>query len=44
VAESKRYRALRPHAARVLKLGEYPLHVNGAYRDDPDRIPHIERK
>ncbi|HUR68054.1 MAG TPA: hypothetical protein VM370_02325 [Candidatus Thermoplasmatota archaeon] len=38
------YQALRPHAARILKLGEYPLHVNGAYMDDPQRIPMLERQ
>ena len=38
-----RYEALRPHAARILKLAEYPTHVNGAYLDDPHRIPLIER-
>lgn len=37
-----RYGALRTHAARVVKLGEYPLHVNGAYLDDPERIPILE--
>lgn len=37
----KRYPALRPHAARILKLAEYPMHVNGAYMDDPHRIPFI---
>ena len=40
----KRYAPLRPHAARILKLGEYPTHVNGAYMDDPDRIPMLERQ
>lgn len=34
-----RYGDLRPHAARIVKLAEYPLHVNGAYLDDPERIP-----
>ena len=34
-----RYGDLRPHAARIVKLAEYPMHVNGAYLDDPDRIP-----
>lgn len=38
------YMALRPHAARILKLGEYPMHVNGAYMDDPHRIPVLERQ
>lgn len=37
------YSILRPHAARVLKLGEYPTHVNGAYMDNPDRIPMLGR-
>jgi alpha-D-ribose 1-methylphosphonate 5-phosphate C-P lyase len=35
----KRYGALRTHAARIVKLAEYPVHVNGAYLDDPERIP-----
>ncbi|HEX2021182.1 MAG TPA: hypothetical protein VHH36_00595 [Candidatus Thermoplasmatota archaeon] len=39
----KRYAPLRPHTARVVKLGEYPTHVNGAYMDDPDRIPMLDR-
>jgi len=39
-----RYSALRPHAARILKMAEYPTHVNGAYLDDPDRIPILERQ
>lgn len=34
-----RYGDLRQHAARIVMLAEYPLHVNGAYLDDPDRIP-----
>lgn len=34
-----RYGDLRSHAARIQKLAEYPMHVNGAYLDDPDRIP-----
>lgn len=34
-----RYGDLRQHAARIVKLAEYPLHVNGAYLDDPERIP-----
>ena len=34
-----RYSALRPHAARIVKLAEFPMHVNGGYLDDPDRIP-----
>ena len=38
-----RYPHLRPHAARILKLAEYPMHVNGAYLDDPDRIPMLDR-
>jgi hypothetical protein len=33
--------AIRPHAARVIKLAEYPVHVNGGYLDDPDRIATI---
>lgn len=37
------YSALRPHAARILKVGEFPMHVNGAYMDDPHRIPVLER-
>lgn len=37
------YTALRPHAARILKVGEYPMHVNGAYMDDPTHIPILER-
>ena len=41
---SPRYPSLRPHAARILKLAEYPTHVNGAYMDDPDRIPMLERQ
>ena len=42
--KAPRYKALRPHTARILKLGEYPMHVNGAYRDDPERIPLLERQ
>jgi alpha-D-ribose 1-methylphosphonate 5-phosphate C-P lyase len=38
----KRYHALRPHAARIAKVAEYPVHVNGAYMDDPERIPLFE--
>lgn len=38
------YQALRSHAARVLKLGDFPMHVNGAYMDDPSRIPILERQ
>lgn len=38
------YQALRPHAARVLKVAEYPTHVNGAYLDDPYRIPMLDRQ
>jgi len=34
-----RYRVLRQHAARISKVAEYPMHVNGAYRDDPHAIP-----
>ena len=34
-----RYSDLRPHTARIVKLAEYPVHVNGAYLDDPERIP-----
>lgn len=41
--KKKTYAALRPHAARILKVAEYPVHVNGAYLDDPDRIPVLER-
>lgn len=37
------YTALRPHAARILRLAEYPTHVNGAYLDDPTRIPLLDR-
>jgi alpha-D-ribose 1-methylphosphonate 5-phosphate C-P lyase len=37
-----RYGALRPHAARIIKVAEYPVHVNGAYLDDPDRIPMFD--
>lgn len=37
----QRYKPLRPHAARILKVGEYPMHVNGGYMDDPDRIPML---
>lgn len=40
----KRYMALRPHAARIVKLAEYPVHVNGAYMDDPHRIPLFQPK
>lgn len=45
VASTKklRYRALRPHAARIAKLAEYPVHVNGAYMDDPEHIPLFDR-
>lgn len=38
-----RYASLRPHTARVLKVAEYPTHVNGAYMDDPDRIAMLDR-
>ena len=38
-AKASRYGDLRPHAARVVKLAEYPMHVNGGYLDDPERIP-----
>ena len=43
-AKSKkpRYSALRPHTARIVKLAEFPMHVNGAYMDDPDRIATFE--
>lgn len=41
--KSKRYGDLRPHAARIVKLAEYPMHVNGAYLDDPDHIPVFSR-
>ena len=34
-----RYGDLRTHAARIVKLAEYPTHVNGGYLDDPERIP-----
>lgn len=37
--KKKRYAALRPHVARIVKVAEYPVHVNGAYMDDPHRIP-----
>lgn len=37
------YKALRPHAARVIKVAQFPMHVNGAYLDDPDRIPVLDR-
>lgn len=37
------YTALRPHAARILRLAEYPTHVNGAYLDDPTHIPLLDR-
>ena len=37
------YSALRPHAARVLRLAEFPTHVNGAYLDDPQHIPLLDR-
>lgn len=40
----KRYAPLRPHAARILKVAEYPTHVNGAYMDDPDKIPMLDRQ
>jgi len=36
------YEPLRPHTARIIKLGQYPLHVNGGYLDDPERIPQID--
>lgn len=38
------YSILRPHAARVLKVAEYPTHVNGGYMDNPDRIPMMGRE
>lgn len=43
-AKSKkpRYSALRPHTARIVKLAEFPMHVNGAYMDDPDHIATFE--
>lgn len=37
-----RYPALRPHVARIAKVAEYPVHVNGAYMDDPHRIPMFD--
>lgn len=37
------YGDLRPHAARILKVAEFPMHVNGAYLDDPHRIPMLDR-
>lgn len=37
-----RYSALRPHAARIVKLAEFPMHVNGGYLDDPERIPTFQ--
>ncbi|MEA3200025.1 MAG: hypothetical protein QOE90_1453 [Thermoplasmata archaeon] len=43
-AKKARYAALRPHTARILKVAEYPVHVNGAYLDNPERIPLLERK
>ena len=42
--KNTRYGALRPHAARIAKLAEYPTHVNGAYLDDPDRIPILDSR
>lgn len=33
-----RYGELRSHTARVVKLASYPMHVNGAYLDDPEHI------
>jgi hypothetical protein len=39
--KTPRYSALRSHTARILKLGEFPMHVNGAYLDDPERIPRL---
>jgi len=39
--KKRSYSALRPHAARILKVAEYPTHVNGAYLDDPTRIPTL---
>ncbi|GEM_PF-5830445 len=42
--KTPRYPALRPHTARILKLAEYPMHVNGAYLDNPERIPLLERQ
>ena len=41
--KKRTYSALRPHAARILKVAEFPMHVNGAYLDDPTRIPVLER-
>ena len=41
--KTPRYSSLRPHAARILKVAEYPTHVNGGYLDDPDRIPLLDR-
>lgn len=38
----KRYPLLRPHTARIAKLAEYPMHVNGGYMDDPERIPFFD--
>lgn len=42
--KQKRYGELRPHTARIVKLAEYPLHVNGGYMDDPDHIPLFKPK
>jgi alpha-D-ribose 1-methylphosphonate 5-phosphate C-P lyase len=41
-SKQARYEPLRPHTARIIKLGQYPLHVNGGYLDDPERIPQID--
>jgi hypothetical protein len=40
-SKKARYAPLRTHAARIVKLAEFPMHVNGAYLDDPDRIPFV---
>ncbi|MFA5862358.1 MAG: hypothetical protein WDA16_11760 [Candidatus Thermoplasmatota archaeon] len=38
------YVPLRGHAARIIKLAEYPMHVNGGYLDDPERIPMLDSR
>lgn len=43
-SKKPRYSALRSHTARILKVAEFPMHVNGAYLDDPERIPLLDRQ
>lgn len=38
------YGTLRGHAARIIKLAEYPVHVNGGYLDNTERIPMLDAR